>query len=372
MNKNFYKNTILIIVSLLCCFSILEIAFRLINPQKFPDNYFRRDKLSGLICGSPDYLGYWDSEYGRIVIKTNKYGFRGNVFDQSKKSHAKVLILGDSFVNAKQVNFKDTFGCLLSENVNDIKIQVMEVGAGTWGQGDELQWLRTYCDKLKPDIVILSVFLGNDLTIDNMKTNNIGSSTYLITKHGLISKRHKQGELINKIKQYTIYQSDLYLFVRQQISLHLSNKIIKDEKESIRISIHDKSRINIYLKNEDVRKIYYSTFFKLIEQFILLGQEKNFKIVPMIIPWHMALKESYFNHVLEHFNLPKDEYLRTLPQTEIGIYMKKQKIDFIDLSEVFLKQSDPLIAYGKKDKHLSPVGHKFISQELIRYFEQTN
>ncbi len=374
MNKRIIKNVVLVTISLLVVLLILEITLRLTRTQKWPVNYYCRDKLSKLISASPNYTGYNISEFGKSIIITNKYGFRGPVFNSQKKPCKKVLILGDSFVLARQVNYEETFGSLLSQE-EDISVQVMQVGVPTWGQGDQLQWLRTYCDQLRPDIVVVAVYLGNDLPIDNMKKDNIGSSTFFITKKGLVNSRPKQVKLINKIKQYTYCQSELYLLVRQRIALLTSNKIVhkkvKGEKEFI-LSPHDHARLPIYLKDKDKRGNYYHTFFKLIEQFISLGKEKNFKVCPVIIPWHPTLKESYFNHVLAHYGLSKDEYSGTIPQTVIANYMKKNKIDYIDLYDVFLKKGNQLHAYGKKDKHFSSTGHKWVSQALIRYFDQNN
>lgn len=140
----FNKNLVIIILSVICCTLILEITLRLFHADKWPVNYYCRDKLSGLISASPNYTGYCTSEYGKAIIKTNKYGCRGDVFNQQKESF-KVLILGDSYVLANQVNLEDTFGFLLSKS-DACNVQVMQVGIPSWGEGDEFQWLFTYCD----------------------------------------------------------------------------------------------------------------------------------------------------------------------------------------------------------------------------------
>ena len=85
MTKHFHKNVVLVIISIFCCTLVLEITLRLTKSQKWPVNYYCRDKLSGLISASPNYTGYNINGFGEVIsIKTNNYGFRGDVFDPQK------------------------------------------------------------------------------------------------------------------------------------------------------------------------------------------------------------------------------------------------------------------------------------------------
>ncbi len=76
---------------------------------------------------------------------------------------------------------------------------------------------------------------------------------------------------------------------------------------------------------------------------------------------------TFGNYVLDHENIPKGEYSRSLPETIIDNYLQKNNIDYIDLYDLFLKHSSPLQAYGKIDQHFSPTGHKWVSDEIIHY-----
>jgi len=85
-------------------------------------------------------------------------------------------VAGDSFVEARQVGETETLPSVLAGalNGNDADrlagrpsmphCEVINAGVAGWGTGEEYVYLRDEGLKLQPDLVVLVVYLGNDVT----------------------------------------------------------------------------------------------------------------------------------------------------------------------------------------------------------------
>jgi hypothetical protein len=361
--RELFTRALLLLISLFVCIALLELAMRLLDPRSplYPKGYYRIDEESGLVCANPDYQGYAASEFGRLVIETNAYGFRGPSLDPRGEGSPRVMILGDSFVQAVQVDIGQTFGHLISESAG-MNAQVMQVGMPGWGQGDQLRWLRTYYDYFRPQIVVVSVFLGNDLTIDNMGEDNLGSSYYNVTRDGYLVSKNGSSTLLARIKKGLGRQSRLYNFVRPRLRTLISRILGRD---SAIVGYH-KYFLPIYSSDVQARKAYYDTFFEIIRRFSALAREKDFGLIVLLIPWDSALDGSRFDAVISHFGLDRDDYDVKTPNSIIGSFMKENSIPYIDLYDSFAGKENPLEAYGKRDRHFSPTGHRWAAEELTR------
>jgi hypothetical protein len=96
----------------------------------------------------------------------NSYGFRDVEWSPAKQKKFRVAVLGDSFVEALQVDLDQTFPKLIEKQLHDT--EVMNFGISGQGQVEELLTYRQYVRPFKPDLVILAFFPGND-PIDNWR-----------------------------------------------------------------------------------------------------------------------------------------------------------------------------------------------------------
>jgi lysophospholipase L1-like esterase len=78
----------------------------------------------------------------------------------------RILLLGDSLVLAVQVPFRQTFGELLERRLNasqsSIRYRVINGGVQGYGPVEELLHLRRLIREVQPDLVIETLFVGND------------------------------------------------------------------------------------------------------------------------------------------------------------------------------------------------------------------
>src|SRR5215216_6200645 len=79
-------------------------------------------------------------------------------------------MLGDSFVEAAEVAEVDTLSSVLMRNLGTTgrPVEVLNAGVRGWGTGQEYLYLINEGLALHPDIVVLVLYVGNDL-VDNSR-----------------------------------------------------------------------------------------------------------------------------------------------------------------------------------------------------------
>ena len=123
----------------------------------------------------PGAEGVWSRE-GRGSVRINQAGFRGaDVPEATAPGVLRIAVLGDSFTEAIHVNEIDTFAqrlqtslsadrsCALRRNFPG-RVEVLNFGVGGYGTGQELLTWRHLAKRYRPDLVLLTVYPGNDFT----------------------------------------------------------------------------------------------------------------------------------------------------------------------------------------------------------------
>jgi lysophospholipase L1-like esterase len=106
------------------------------------------------------------------IIEFNSQGSRGPEVSYAKPEDVyRILLIGDSFVEAVQVDYAQTFGALLQEtlaahNTDARRYQVVSIGRTGWGTLQELLYYRHEGRRFQADLVILSFYI-NDVA-DNL------------------------------------------------------------------------------------------------------------------------------------------------------------------------------------------------------------
>ena len=86
----------------------------------------------------------------------------------------RIAILGDSYAEARQVSVKETFWAVLERELakcpylSGWQVEVINFGVSGYGTAQELMTLRHRVSDYSPDIVVLAVLTGNDVT-DNLR-----------------------------------------------------------------------------------------------------------------------------------------------------------------------------------------------------------
>jgi len=174
------------LVSLLIFFLVLEVVFRLFVPVRPVENM-------GWFWKVPDPITGWSAEPGAegrsfndvyeydVHVKINDLGLRSPDIGYEKPGDVyRILVLGDSFTEAIQVELEETFGQQLARILNEkgCRVEVINAGVGGWGNDQELLWLKNEGYKYHPDLIILQIFPRNDFmnNYQPLESANMGAN----------------------------------------------------------------------------------------------------------------------------------------------------------------------------------------------------
>jgi hypothetical protein len=148
---------------------IMDVIIRSTGMGRLPER--RPDPLLGVRL-VPNAV-YTQKNEGFSHGRINSLGLRDHEIPYEKPENSKrVLILGDSFMEAMQVDIDSSFPRLLQTFIGEAlpwhDIKTINAGRGGMGTAEEYLWYVTEGIKYSPDLVLLAFYVGNDFR-DNSK-----------------------------------------------------------------------------------------------------------------------------------------------------------------------------------------------------------
>jgi hypothetical protein len=170
-----------IFIGIVAACGIGEVLFRFFFPQfayGYPRGLFVADEQIGYRF-KPNYKGgYLTKQEFSTPVWTNSEGFRDEERSYAKPSDTfRILSIGDSFTwGAYGATADQTFSAVLEHRLNSFpaepRYEVANMGVVGWGTDNEFQFYTHYGIKYDHDLVLVNLYVGNDL-FDNMKWGEI-------------------------------------------------------------------------------------------------------------------------------------------------------------------------------------------------------
>ena len=110
---------------------------------------------------TPNWKGRHKHHDFEVGYSTNHYGFRGNFRLKQDKVGRRYAFVGDSFTFSYGVNDYETFVALL--NAQEPKNEYLNFGVPGYSTDQEYLLIQERVFKFSPDVILLVVYLGNDL-----------------------------------------------------------------------------------------------------------------------------------------------------------------------------------------------------------------
>jgi len=173
MTRKWASRLALVLFGCLLALLALEGLTRIAFPvEKESDKFWQPDPLLGW-TNIPNKTGSFRSdEVGEIPVAISSKGLRDVEYDYAKPEDVfRILVLGDSFVQALQVNAEDSFAKLLEAQLNErsdssVRFEVINAGVTGYGTDQELLFFSQEGYKYTPDLVMLTFCTINDV-MDN-------------------------------------------------------------------------------------------------------------------------------------------------------------------------------------------------------------
>jgi len=166
---------------------LAELALRAAG-FSFP-NFWQPDPLTGSAL-RPGMAG-WQQDEGRAYIKINSQGWRDREHAIAKPAGTyRIAVLGDSYVEAMQLELERAFWSLLPERLKSCgfaggrQIETLTFGVSGYGTAHELLTLQHRVWQYSPDLVLLAFFPGNDVRNNSQALEGVKGRAYFSLKDG--------------------------------------------------------------------------------------------------------------------------------------------------------------------------------------------
>ncbi|MBU0478821.1 hypothetical protein KKC91_09685 [bacterium] len=353
--KKFMFNLSLALLAILVFFAIFEGAIRTFFPQNLMielKNHIEKDNLCGFKL-KENYKSRWTWGEFDIVVKTNSYGLRSPEIRSKQKNITRIICIGDSFTMGHGVNEGDSYPRQLENLLNKYsegeKYEVINAGVNNYSIDNYLSYFKHYALKLKPDIVIIGLFIGNDLEPGNI---------------GIITVREKTAiKKLHRIKVFLGEHVQSYIFIRNRIKRSYRFHLLF-AKIGLMPYPSPPNIINTFDKNNTDEE--FKTNFDQIEEIIQIAVNNHIKIILLLIPDSVQVYPKTWEKLLGDFKLSKEPFDLKRPNNLIkGRF--ETVISIIDPLNALRKNSNKQLYY-KIDRHLAPEGHRVIAKNIVERF----
>lgn len=177
----------MIVVGLILGLLVVEVGLRVIG-YSFP-TFYATDADRGIALRAG--VEGWYRREGRNYVRINSDGLRDREHTKAKPPNTlRIAVIGDSYAEALQVPVDNAFWAVMAERLRQHcpklagqQLEVINFGVSGYGTAQELITLRQKVWDYSPDIVLLAVCTGNDIT-DNSRTLKKTDIPYFVYSDG--------------------------------------------------------------------------------------------------------------------------------------------------------------------------------------------
>lgn len=341
----FKKIILLTIPTFLFFFLLLELLFNIIIPaSELPDVVF--DNKYKLIKFNENQSGYYSigkfpEEKFRWEI--NNEGWNNKKDYYQNKTKYRIAIIGDSYVEAFQVNVNESFPSLLQ--LKFPKLEFYSFGISGSPLSNYYQMIKYISKKFNPDFYVINV-VGNDYDEslhslrkrDVFTTLKIGESPVFITPNGSSQKR-----LINILN----YSSTFRYFYHNLAFFHKIKNVILEKN----------SRRNFLLGDQNFRGKIKAGISIIIDSISTITKNNLLFVV-----------DGNRHKIYNNENRGKENFYK---KDFISI-LKNRSIKFIDLDTTFSANYNQYsIKFNSDlDYHWNSYGHAIVAKEINNFLNE--
>ena len=379
--KKWIRNTALVLFGIIFALVLVEIGLRIIIGDRIDYDrvYHQYDPLVGHVHRpNLDFrIDFPEHPQGYFDLVTDDYGLREDetVPHQRSPGIGRILVLGDSHTDATVFNresYPNVFETQL--NTGGIDVEVLNAGVSDYDPLQELLWFHYYGRHYNPDLVILGVYVGNDL-VEMTGFDDLEIVEGVLYLDGA---RHQPGSRRDAFSAF-LDSSYLYSFLRWTILPAVSTAGNSDaHNESFRRcrgcywqSLNQAARFS---SGEIDLERALARFQNVLEVLDRLVRDTGADLYVILIPSKKQVEPvKHYTEAAEVLGLEEDDldFDETVLASMLEI-CEKLGIPVINLKPALLEKSQQAdeALYYETDWHLSPAGHAAIADILFGFFQE--
>lgn len=343
------KNTVRdVLVILVISIALAEIAFRIV------------DGISPLHIFYDDTYERWRRTPGtqNFDIKINSHGFKDTEFGPKRTDVYRIVALGDSMTYGA-VPYHNNYLTVLERRMNARQpVEVLNMGIPNTGPSDYLSILVREGLAFDPDMVLVSVFIGNDILKPGagQGKRELYTYSYLASfAHYLLYIRPQIADRQpgpDRDKEYLQYCGDCPTF---------------EEEAFLRINSH---RAVIYFSAPKSINPLVDHAFVPIAEMAKLCEQRGIEFAVVLLPAEIQLYPALAKRVIDrsyNFTRHAAHWDPELPNRLLGERLNARGIRFLDLLPEFSRVAPRETLYLPRDTHWNIAGNRLAGEAIYRY-----
>jgi len=390
----------MVLGSMLAVFIVAEIVLRL---ALYGSLNWQHGEYTGILIRAPHPTYGWlldpdqqvmvhSTEY-RVFVKTNERGLRDRSIPYEKPEDTfRIVVLGDSYMEAAHVEEADMFSRRLEEALADYNVETVNLGVGGYNTVSPWLYLLEEGFKYDPDLVLLGFYAENDiygnspsLSRQFWREDNI---RYFGQPYALWDEEAEALEIVppdyerssaefeERLSQYspTLERLD---GLRKSVISQLYRQALDAARTRVRTPGYD---LNIHLGAylEDFSHVgeddpmtaeeyaaHWDEAWFLTERLIAAMaddcREREVAFAFFNAPAQTQFQSAYLEAVEERY--PEFDLDIDLPERRLGALAEEEGIPFLNLLPAF-READAAgqdINY-RRDSHWNPAGHRLAAE----------
>ncbi len=349
---------------------LLEIGLRLFAPQIGPE--MRGDPLRGLYTldlattyrNKPGAHVDFQMQEAASTFDINSQGLReSRDIGSSSPGKTRLLCLGDSFTFGWAVGADQAYPHLL----NTVTLESVNAGVNGYGTDNEAAWLQSYGWALKPNVVLVGLFVGNDVRdvmVGRGKTS-VDSQGHLVLGNMLrppadIGQEPPPATGLDAAKSWLAHNSQAYVFLRR-----LSHDMFSTASETQvqKPTLYDTAPFYYKPVPSDIEEGWKKAT-GLLDAMRADARAHGAELVVVAIPAREQVEESYWKEIQQRFGLAESQLERDLPQRKLAEWSSRTGTPLIDLLPAFRAAPHDKPLYYRLDPHWNAAGHALAAQVI--------
>lgn len=274
-----------------------------------------------------------------IPLRTNSWGFRDDrEFGEPPADGLRVLALGDSMVFGQGVSVEETYPHYLEEILRaqlGVPVEVINAAVPGYGTTQEAVLFEQMVDVVKPDMVLLSISVFNDVS-DNLKF------------HEQLHRWQGERSTARKIRWFFRHNSQIYILLRRY-----------------RAGVSGYEMMQIHSRQPSPRTL---EGLGLIEQSIdriqQIAAARGIAFGVIINPTHKQTSAEVWSETISKYQLKENEFGYDQPNRRLLDYAAEHGVPVLDLLPIFRARPGETFYYTE---HWKAPGHRLVAQEVGRF-----
>lgn len=353
-------------ISALVSLAIAEVAVRLVRPQAVmtvsrglyvPDvhRYRLQPGFRGTITNRVEFKT-------RVFI--NPEGLRGRETEPigaKEPGTFRILALGDSFTFGVGAGEEETWPARLQEILRSrgMRAEVLNAGAPGYGIPDEAAWFERWGRPLAPDMILLTVFVGNDL-------QDAAPGPHPMAVNGSLVM---PGEKARGLSRWLYHHSQLFVLLKNS-SLGASFRRLLGRPEPLETR-QLRQEFDLYEKGSPSAMVEQGAAATERAVAGLVAGAGRGRVLAVIIPSLIQVDPSRWQTNLKRFGLDPARYDPNRPNQIFGEIFDRHGIPVLDLTGPFAAAiSRQQKIYYAIDQHLTPAGYALTAERVAESTEK--